>query len=463
MKLRYYGGILLLILLAGLAAILLLVPSPMSSVDVAEINDVSATLTTQFDELDELAAEDAVLPASSYDYAVVDAEGRLLKATSESISHSVAEALRNGDAVVDLMQGEELVGRVIFATNAEAQWQGYQNALRLSVVLVLVSFVAAGAVFLWVLHRKVVRPFDTMRRFAGRMAAGELDLPLEMDRSNTFGAFTESFDLMRSELKRAREGEYAAEQSKRELVASLSHDIQTPVASIKAVAELMEVSAGEAERQKLQTIQEKAGQIQNLVTDLFHTTLEELDSLSVQPVPLPSTNLAEIVKAADYQNRVVLGEIPRCLVLADPVRLAQVLDNLIANSYKYAGTSIEVTFAMGREQTRGRRGGEQDAGRQNKNEHSAGKQSESEQDAGDSSPGGTESLIITLRDFGPGAAPEELVRLTSKYFRGKVAEGKSGYGLGLFIAQRLTERMGGTLECSNAHPGFTVRIQLPLA
>jgi signal transduction histidine kinase len=260
-----------------------------------------------------------------------------------------------------------------------------------------------------------------MRGFAGRVAAGELDAPLAMDKRNVFGAFTESFDLMREELRRSKEGEQAAERSKRELVATLSHDIQTPISSIKAVAELMEVTADEGQTEKLKTMQSKASQIQTLVTELFQTTLEELDQLSVEPISVPSSQIAQMIKTADYQSLVSLEEFPGCLVKADPSRLAQVIDNLIANSYKYAGTRIEAA---------------------------------AEFDA--------EGLIITLRDFGSGVLDEELSRLFIKYFRGASAEGKNGYGLGLFIAHHLIERMGGRLECKNAHPGFVARIWLRL-
>ena len=84
----------------------------------------------------------------------------------------------------------------------------------------------------------VIKPFKKLKGFAVRIAAGNLDFPLEMDRINLFGAFTESFDVMRDELKRSRIAEARAEAEKRELVAELSHDIKTPVASIKAASEL---------------------------------------------------------------------------------------------------------------------------------------------------------------------------------------------------------------------------------
>ena len=77
-----------------------------------------------------------------------------------------------------------------------------------------------------------------MKDFAERIADGNLDIPLKMDRQNLFGAFTESFDIMRTELKKSRIAEANANESKKELVAKLSHDIKTPIASIKAASEV---------------------------------------------------------------------------------------------------------------------------------------------------------------------------------------------------------------------------------
>ncbi|MCL1847521.1 MAG: HAMP domain-containing histidine kinase [Coriobacteriia bacterium] len=293
------------------------------------------------------------------------------------------------------------------------------TVLRVLLLVVLLVFTAGCALLLLSIHRQILAPFRRLDGFARNVAAGELDTPLEMDRANAFGAFTESFDLMREELRRARENEHLAEQSKRELVASLSHDIQTPVASIKAVAELMEVTADEEQRQRLQTIQQKTEQIHTLVTDLFHATLEELDSLSVNPISMGSDQLVAMVRRADYRGKAAIAAIPGCLLQADPVRLAQVMDNIIANSYKYADTAIEVSTEMLEE-----------------------------------------GLAVTLRDLGPGADPDELPLLFSKYYRGKAAQGINGYGLGLFISRDLVERMGGHLECANADPGFAVTVFL---
>jgi len=418
MNLRNYVVALVAVLVLGVGGALFVLPAPQYRVDLTQVNNITETLAGSFEHV---GTDGFPLPSSDYDYAVIDNEGKLLQATRRGLSEDVNAALRQGDMVVDIVRDGQTLGRVIVHSEAEKQWAAYRTSLQALLIASLLALAAISAVFFVHLHRQILRPFKDMRAFAQRVAAGELDAPLVMDRRNIFGAFTESFDLMREELRRARENEQAAERSKRELVASLSHDIQTPVSSIKAAAEVMEVTADEANAQKLKTIQEKASQIQTLVTQLFHTTLEELDSLSVQPVPVPSDSISEMIKTADYQGRVMMGEFPGCLVQADPARLAQVMDNIISNSYKYAGTGIDVSAEL---------------------------------DEG--------GLMLTLRDHGPGVADEDLPRLYIKYFRGASAEGKNGYGLGLFIANHLIERMGGRLECTNANPGFKTRIWLSL-
>jgi len=93
------------------------------------------------------------------------------------------------------------------------------------------------------LHRyykkRIIDPFAKLKDFAKNIAMGDFDIPLETDKHNLFGDFTGSFDLLREELKNAKENEREADRRKKELVASISHDIKTPVAAIKATTELM--------------------------------------------------------------------------------------------------------------------------------------------------------------------------------------------------------------------------------
>ena len=172
-----------------------------------------------------------------------------------------------------------------------------------------------------------------------------LDIPLNMDKNNYFGAFTESFDLLREELSAARQREYESNRSKKELVATLSHDIKTPVASIKAVSELMLMQAkDEKVIKQVNTIYSKAEQINLLVTDMFHATLEELQQLKLTVTEESSEVLVDMIENVNYDHQIVYDSIPPCIILTDPVRMQQVIDNIISNSYKYAGTNCTLSL-----------------------------------------------------------------------------------------------------------------------
>jgi len=298
-------------------------------------------------------------------------------------------------------------------------------------LLIIGIFLIATVIFLhYYYHQKVIAPFQRLQGFAKQIAGGNLDFPLEMDRSNIFGAFTESFDLMREELQRARENEYKANQSKKELIASLSHDIKTPVASIKAITELMLVKPkDEKEQKQLETINEKAEQINALITNMFHATLEELEALPIFPEEMASTRLSEMIDVSDYNQRVTPFSIPPCLVLADPLRLQQIFDNIIHNSYKYADTAIAVSGFF--------------------------------QD---------NYLVVEIKDFGEGVSVEDTALLFQKFYRGKNASQKAGYGLGLYIANYFMTEMDGKLEIPKSNEikdkkgdGFTIRMYLKLS
>lgn len=340
-----------------------------------------------------------------------------------------ADVIAINDAVISALQsgGEEEAPETVIRQilleieKRDAAEKGRDRTLFIFLCAYSVLFAAAGALLYLSCYRSILAPFRKLQGFARNVAAGDLDFPLEME--GRFGAFTESFDLMREELQTARENERNADRSKKELVASLSHDIKTPVASIKAAAELMSLSArDEKDRTQLARIGEKAEQINTLITDMFHATLEELQELSVTVSEVQSTLLPRLLRNADYKGFLSPFTIPNCIVLADPVRLQQIFDNVIGNSYKYAGTAMEVSASF-EENT----------------------------------------LVLEIIDFGPGVPEVDLPIILNKFTRGKNAEDKSGYGLGLFIANTLAEGMSGGLRCENRSGGFAVILSLRLA
>lgn len=370
------------------------------------------------------------LPGRQYhlDYTVLDLKGSVLASTVSRLDENIPDAVRHRDIILDVLSNNKIVGNIIFQNAAPRELASQRLTLETVGLLLLILPVLFCIRFAFYLRNKLIFPFRKMESFASRVAAGSFDVPLEMDKENLFGPFTESFDLMRSELLRAKENEYRANQSKKELVASLSHDIKTPVASIQAIAELMLVQEQNGAAQKnLRTIYAKAQQVAELVGNLFHASLEELEKLKVSPIEESSDILAGLLHNADYNGQAAIPAAPPCILFSDRLRLAQVFDNIFSNSYKYADTSIEVQYSF------------------------EGKY-----------------LVAAVSDAGPGAPEESLPLLCNKFYRGENAEGKSGSGLGLYLASYLLKQMSGSLCCenrieNNAVCGFTVRVSMLLA
>lgn len=125
------------------------------------------------------------------------------------------------------------VGKAVWQIKKE-RYHMLRGRLQRIVIASGIVLLAVSYGLLLILYLNYIKPFRELQEFTTQIAKGNLELPLPIRRNNFFGAFTESFDLMREELKQARESEYQANISKKELIAELSHDIKTPVATIKA-------------------------------------------------------------------------------------------------------------------------------------------------------------------------------------------------------------------------------------
>lgn len=344
---------------------------------------------------------------------------QLLFRTDETYELDLQEALQSEALILDYFEEDALIGKIIWNENAN-HYQLLKETLYKRSVLIWIFLVLAGYFLLGFLYVRMIRPFHKLQTFSRQVAKGNLDFPLPAKKHDYFGAFTESFDLMREELKRAKESEYQANKSKKELIAELSHDIKTPIATIQATCEVMQLKETNPETlKKVALIDSKAKMIQKLVDNLFHATLEELTVLKVEPVEESSLCITEIFKELEYYGQINLTDkIPEYLVYMDKLRLRQVIDNCINNAWKYAGTAVEVSF--------------------------------------EELPNG---IQIKIKDNGEGVAEDELPLIQEKFYRGSNAKGKEGSGLGLYLAKLFMEQMNGDLECYNQN-GFVVSLFL---
>ncbi|MFT8871650.1 MAG: HAMP domain-containing sensor histidine kinase [Sporolactobacillus sp.] len=406
-----YTAALTSFIVALIAVWLLRVPVP-ERISPAVVNDIVQTLAEHWPHL----AGHPLPDHGAADYVVVTVDGSQVAATRRGLDPDLNHALAAGRTVADIANPahpDRLLGHVIIETDQAASLNEWQFHVRLALTAILVLMAGLFIALSFYAYYAVIRPFHQLEQFAGRIAAGNFEWPLTMDRGNIFGAFTESFDVMRAELLHAREEAQRANRSKKELIAALSHDIRTPVASIQAAAELLLMKTnGAATHQDLEAILQKTEQINLLASNLLHATVDELEQLQVAPVEAASSCIAASLRLADYEKRLAHCSIPDCLIVLDPVRTQQVVDNLISNTYKYAGTAIEVKSWVTEQH-----------------------------------------LVVCLADQGAGVRSDDLRLVTQKFFRGQRAEQTGGAGLGLYLADSFMKAMHGRLECRNRPSG----------
>ena len=359
--------------------------------------------------------------------------------SKELLNAELADYYGRKAMILDFMPGGEYIGKVIW-DDTEGDYEVYRSGFLRTALILWGSLLLVGILLIIYIYLRVVKPVKELSAYSTEIARGNLDVPLPIRKNGLSDSFTESFDLMREELKAAREREAAAEKAKKELVAELSHDIKTPVATIQATCEVLEMknrrkleSAApgqpmeitEAElkdmTEKVETISVKTETINQIMGNVFQATMNELEQIRVNPTEESSVWIETCFMNLKNYGRIIMdNRIPRCLVRMDKLRMEPVIDNVVGNSHKYAGTDIHVSF----DETR---------------------------DASNT------FIRVRISDSGPGVDEDELPLITEKYYRGTAAKDKSGYGVGMYLVKSYMEMQSGGMEYYN-DKGFVVEL-----
>ena len=323
--------------------------------------------------------------------------------------------------LVDLNEISQLISRGDYDT-AKQKTDEYADMLRSKpledsfgingIVMCALTIFFMAMVFLYV-YINILRPFDKMKDYASEIAKGNFDLPLNYERSNYFGAFTWAFDSMRKEITRSRMAEREAIENNKTVIATLSHDIKTPITSIRAYVEGLEENLDTSEERRsryLEVIMRKCDEVTALTNDLFLHSLSDLNMLRMQPeefelVPFLKQSISEI--AAEHEDVLFRKPDISPVINADKKRINQIVENLINNSRKYAKTNITVSLTQL-----------------------------------------DDTVSIHFRDKGPGIPDEDMPFITEKFYRGKNVGDENGSGLTLYskVYCRTVRRKSGTYK-----------------
>ncbi len=309
-----------------------------------------------------------------------------------------------------------------------------------AVVLTMLTFAAILSVgFSLLFAGMLASRIERVRAGTSRVASGSLDSEVPVEGWDEISGLAEDFNGMARALKEAAEREGEIERGRRDLIAAVSHDLRTPLASVRALVEaLADGVAADAETEKryLVAAGKEIEHLSRLVDDLFE--LARIDAgvlnLTLEEASLHdmiSDTIASFQPQAESRGVHLIGEVTEDVdpVLMNPPRLQRVLHNLVSNALRH--TPADGTVALR------------------------------------AIPSGPE-VKVEVADTGEGIATEDLPRVFERSFRGEKSRTRPeeanapGAGLGLAIARGLIEAHGGTIQAESS-PGegscfrFTLR------
>ncbi len=265
-----------------------------------------------------------------------------------------------------------------------------------------------AAAYAWV--RRWLKPLDDIGAGAERYGQGDFSRPIAVRRDDELGDLAGRINRMASSL-------HGMLDAKRALLLAISHELRSPLTRARLNLELL------PEGPEQQALVRDLGVMRDLVTDLLESERLAGGHAVLQA---ETTDLAALVRAqlADQPVRLALDAgLPP--VPLDPVRIRLLLRNLVDNALRHGAGGPPPQVSLQRE---------------------------------------ADHLLLTVRDHGPGVAPEHLAHLAEAFYRPDSARTRAagGVGLGLHLCRLVAQAHGGSLVFQNAQPGLVVLLRLPL-
>ena len=292
----------------------------------------------------------------------------------------------------------------------------FQDAVRTALVVATVVAVGAAVVLSFGLSARLSGPIAHLAAAAQRIAAGHYGERVPVVGHDEIGELATSFNLMAASLE-------ATERRRVELVGDVAHELRTPLATLDGYLEGLEDGVIPAVPATWSLLRGETSRLARLVGDLQQLWRAEARQLPLQPRPIevgPFLQAALDRFAARAQERSIALRLDVASdggpLRSDPDRLAQVLDNYLANAIRYGPEGSDVTLSG----------------------HPAG--------------GG---VVLAVADQGPGLTAEQRDRVFERFYRIDPSRSRAlgGSGIGLAVARALAEAMGGRAWAESAGPG----------
>jgi signal transduction histidine kinase len=291
---------------------------------------------------------------------------------------------------------------------------------------------------LWITTFDIIRPLRQLEMGSRRIAEGDLNFELKSNLKNEVGQVIRSYERMRSELKKAIDTQMALEENRKQLLTNISHDLKTPLTSIKGYVEGIREGVADDPaklRSYINVIHVKTHDLDRMIDDLFllskldleqehfhkeHVLLHEFYLNCMEELRLEFES-----EGIRFTGAYRLGD--DTMIFIDAQKIKRVILNLVDNAVKFMDKETpHVDIVFDREDG---------------------------------------FWLVAITDNGPGLAPEEIERIFERFYRTDPARNLNiaGSGLGLSIAKQIVENHQGSIDISSEHGEYTtVRFRIPL-
>lgn len=283
--------------------------------------------------------------------------------------------------------------------------------------MVVILILTSGIITAW-LNRDVYRPLKELSVAMQHISVGDFEYRMNGGREDEIGLLFENYEQMRLQLKESEEEKAQNEKKSKELVSNISHDLKTPITSIKGYVEgIMDGVANTPEKMDkyIKTIYNKANDMDRLINEL--TTYSGIDSNKI-PYHFNILNISDYfsdcveevgldLEAKNIHLNFTNLVSAETYVVADPEQLKKVVNNIISNSVKYMGHENGVIDIRLLDEA--------------------------------------ESVKIEIEDNGKGIASKDIGNIFERFYRTDASRNsiQGGSGIGLSIVKKIIEDHGG--------------------
>lgn len=330
-------------------------------------------------------------------------------------------------SIVDKENKDEVIGAVLILANIDDIYKNLDDMTNQNSLLSLITSLFIGLLS-FLTSSFITRPLKVLMKFVQKITNGQLDQKVDVKGKDEIAELGSAFNHMAEQLQRL-------EQSRQEFVSNVSHELKTPLSSIKVLTESLifqEDVPVEMYKEFFVDINSEVDRLNNIISDLL--TLVRLDQREI-PMNITSVNLNDLTQAilkrllplSKKKDIKLIYESHKDVVAeVDEVKLTLALSNLIENSIKYTPDGGEVKVTT---------------------------QSD------------LQDVFIIVQDTGIGIAKEEQAKIFERFYRTDKTRNRQtgGTGLGLSITYKTIIMHNGSIQVeSEEGKGSTFTVQIPL-